>query len=859
MFCAPTSLTAVGSTLYFAAEDGTSGRELWKTDGTEAGTVRVRDIEPGSAGSSPNGFTPIGSMLYFTALDVATGRELWRSDGTESGTTLVRDVWEANESSAPWHLTAVGDSLFFTANDGVSGRELWKIDGASSGAVRMKDIATGFSNSMPKSSNPTFLTAVGTTLFFTATDDESGTELWKSDGTEAGTVRVKDLIPGANSSSPFPLTAMGSTVFFGGRDESSGVELWKSDGSEAGTVVVKDVRPGVGGSVPQDFTVVGSTLYFVADDGTSGRELWKTDGTEAGTVRVRDIEPGASGSWPRDLRAIGSTLYFSAFSSATGRALWKSDGTEAGTVLVKDIGLGINIDGPTSFTGIDSTVFFAASDGMLGVELWKTDGTEAGTVRVKDIQPGGLDSFPSLLTAVGSTLYFVAEDFFVGRELWKTDGTAAGTVPVKDIVAGSVGSFPESLTVVGSTLFFSADDGVGGRELWQTDGTEAGTVRVTDIHPGIHGSDPAFLTPTAKGLAFTADDGRLGNEVWMLSFGVGPSDITLSKNSIAENSPAGTVVGEVAVPGQNADGSVAYTLVAGPGDADNASFLIEGVFLKTTRPFNFEAGGSYSIRVRATDAAGRATEKELLIAVADVLGEPLIVEEFEPPAPGAFGFGSRVLFDIILSEDVTVRGTPRIEVQADGATRTATYVSGSGSPVLTFQYVVGRHDNADEVRLGDSFVFTKKSRITAGSRVLGARLPAGIAGARADGVRIDATPPRAVGRARRPFENTYTVGQSLDFTLRFSEAVIVAGVPRVTVDGFNVVRYAGYVAGSGTTELTFRYIVQAGDRIRGSQGLSLGTTIVRTAGARIIDAAGNDAVFRRIGRSTALPRAISAG
>ncbi len=123
------------------AVDGVHGWELWKSDGTAAGTTLVKDINPNDS-SRPWGLTPVGSTLFFVADDGTHGYELWRSDGTESGTTLVKNITPTDSSDlyAPNALTAVGDTLYFNTQDGVHGRELWKSDGTEAGTIMVKDI-----------------------------------------------------------------------------------------------------------------------------------------------------------------------------------------------------------------------------------------------------------------------------------------------------------------------------------------------------------------------------------------------------------------------------------------------------------------------------------------------------------------------------------------------------------------------------------------------------------------------------------------------------------------------------------------------------------------------------------------------
>ncbi|MDH5631497.1 MAG: Ig-like domain-containing protein [Gammaproteobacteria bacterium] len=501
--------TEINGVTYFVANDGLGGHgdELWKSDGTEAGTVMVKDIRPGIWSSSPIGFTNLNGILYFTANNGVDSYGLWKSDGTEAGTVMVKAINPGTSIFPQFSLINANGVLYFTANDGI---ELWKSDGTDAGTVMVKNIAPG-----PGSSNPSWLTNINGVLYFTASDGINGTELWKSDGTEAGTVMVKDIWPGAGGSQPRDLTIINGVLYFSAHDGINGPELWKSDGTEAGTVMVKDIWPGAGGSLPSDLTNYNGVLYFQAYDGVNGYELWKSDGTEVGTVIVKDIAPGSASSNPIWLTNVNGVLYFQAYDALThGAELWKSDGTEVGTVMVKDItGAGAG-SYPAYLTNVNGVLYFSAYNFVNGKELWKSDGTEAGTVMVKDIKPGYQDSYPANLANSNGILYFSANDGVNGIELWKSDGTDAGTVMVKNIAPGPGSSNPSWLTNVNGVLYFSAHNGVSGNEPWKSDGTEAGTVMVKDIWPGGADGWPREFTNVNDMLFFTASDGINGIELW---------------------------------------------------------------------------------------------------------------------------------------------------------------------------------------------------------------------------------------------------------------------------------------------------------------------------------------------------------
>jgi ELWxxDGT repeat protein len=412
-------MAPMGGELYFTAYDRTHGEELWKSDGTAAGTAMVKDIGPGEEYGHLGPLVVVGDTLYFGANDGSRvgdhGSELWKSDGTEAGTVLVKDINPGTTNSNPSGLTAVGDSLYFIADDGTHGAELWKSDSTDIGTVMVKDIIPGppdaTSAAIPE------LTTLGDTLYFAADDGSHGVELWRSDGTEAGTERVASTGPAPDPAievtDPTDLTPVGGALYFAGTG-TDGVELWRSDGTAAGTVRVSDINPGSDGSYPSQLTVAGDTLFFRAQDSVHGAELWSSNGTTAGTVLVKDIYPGISyalsnygmpnNGWPDQLTGWGNAVYFRASETTHGTELWRTDGTDAGTVMVKDINPGALGSDPSGMTIIGSRLYFGAG-GSSGPEPWTSNGTDLGTVRLIDAttKPEPVGTAPQAPTDVVAT------------------------------------------------------------------------------------------------------------------------------------------------------------------------------------------------------------------------------------------------------------------------------------------------------------------------------------------------------------------------------------------------------------------------------------------------------------------------
>jgi ELWxxDGT repeat protein len=307
---------------------------------------------------------------------------------------------------------------------------------------------------------------------------------------------VADINTLGTGSHPEEFTDVNGTLFFAATDDSHGDELWKSNGGPlgaGGTELVADINPVADtGSNLGRFVGTNGNVFFAADNGTDGYELWKSNGGAlgSGTAMVADIAASDDGN-PKGMADVGGTLFFEANNGTDGNELFKSNPPYTSASMVADINPTGN-SGPFALTDVGGTLLFAADDGTHGMELWKSNGGPlgAGTAMVADINPAlGVSSFPDppALINVNGTLFFIAGDGTHGVELWRSNGGplgAGGTSMVADInTAPNAGSIGEpSFATVGGTLFFAASDGSTGLELWRT-AMEAASTLVTPSPP----------------------------------------------------------------------------------------------------------------------------------------------------------------------------------------------------------------------------------------------------------------------------------------------------------------------------------------------------------------------------------------
>ena len=425
----PAPIIPVGERAYFFAYDD-QGHNLWISDGTEMGTHQIKDLNE-NVGAVPNppkpmaGPTPhhgydypevVDENLFFVADDGDHGRELWVSSGSMTDTYMVKDITAGTSGGRPILLTEVNGQLLFNPTFSEYGPGIWKSDGTMTNTNLVKSL-TG--------PHYTGMVEMDGKAYFNGGDGIHGQELWTSDGSEEGTKMVKDIRLDADSSNPYLFYATDTHIFFFANNPGS-PRFWQSDGTLTGTIPVQNTLTETTFTARAPWgngSTTDTAIFFTASDDTYDNVLWVSDGTITGTHFVKDATPQPY----YVMQAVGSRVFFFDLNGE----LWVSDGTEIGTFIVKDINptietpfCGEYIHRNFPMANLNGFLFFVANDGEHGCELWISDGTESGTFMVHDINSGANSSYPEYLAATDTTLFFMADDGIHGSELWSLGNMA---------------------------------------------------------------------------------------------------------------------------------------------------------------------------------------------------------------------------------------------------------------------------------------------------------------------------------------------------------------------------------------------------------------------------------------------------
>ncbi len=538
------------------------------------GAMQASDLTAAGTGmvalpcNDVGGMFEFGGQLYVRGTTAAHGYELWRTDGTPAGTSLVADLVPGPDGSHPEHFTVTANGVFYRARFGTQ-RHLMHLTG--NGVLQdLGPIPFDAPIGVPGVANTAFVPFAGGVVF--GASDALGIEPWFGSPTLAP-ARIADLNrsgPGMFSTAPVTSTVVHDQLFFVASDGVTGSELWSSRGTAASTQVL-DLQPGPSGGVSVYATnilqrfgrravlragmrvgltdgtsfatlatstfsydglveVFGEQIYF-----THGGALHRSDGTVAGTIplpgagntELRDIHVlpqrlvvqsasdtvyGTDGFAPRQLLILGDyqTRILGAIDDrcivATGTALFATDGTPAGTVQLASLAAPV----PTGSSSASTTRIYARA----GDAIWETDGTPAGTRIACTLPPA--TSVASLI-ATNRELFAVAVSPAHGRELWRLDRAANQLVLAVDFAPGMLsGVLSAAALGVGDLLFVAGGDQATGIEPFVSDGTPAGTRLLADVHPGDGSSNPRLFGIAGDLVYFQATDGVHGSELWTM-------------------------------------------------------------------------------------------------------------------------------------------------------------------------------------------------------------------------------------------------------------------------------------------------------------------------------------------------------
>jgi len=277
----------VGSVAYFTAYTG-GANALWATDGTIAGT---NQIKAGITCQELIGFD--GKIFMLATSDLLTGNwELWTTDGTDAGTLLFKDINSGTASSSPSLFTVWNDKLYFVADDGIHGQELWSSDGTVANTQIVKDIFPGTGNS-----EIGHMLAYEDKLFFRAEGSANNSELWATDGTDAGTQLYAEIKPGSDGSWPSSLITYNGRLYFAA--DSAGYHYYCIEGvgkAPFKVIPADSDDAGFGALFEGHFHVeMNGSLYFPAMYKSDiGWELYKITTTPYEPTSIKNIDMAAT-------------------------------------------------------------------------------------------------------------------------------------------------------------------------------------------------------------------------------------------------------------------------------------------------------------------------------------------------------------------------------------------------------------------------------------------------------------------------------------------------------------------------------------------------------------------------------------
>ncbi len=506
----PTYFTTADGKLFFVANDGIHGEELYQYDLTTGQASLVINLGPYDENSRIREIVELDGKLYFGTRDNnSSQRYFYQYDLTTevaekvlpNGLGTIRD---------PSNLTVFNGQVFFSADFSDVDIEPARYDPQTNELKVIADIDS------TSGSSPNNFTEVNGQLWFTANDGQTDYRLFRYDPGTDTVDQILYLSPSGDLPSINFMEYLDNRLYFSGFAPGRGTELWAYDMTTDSLIEYEDVFPGAVSSSPTELTAANGKLYFAARASSVGREMHILDPTTETLTLMADINPGSGYANPGRSEVIGDSLFFTAGVTSEERRLFAWDLVSE---TLHEVGTYSN-NGNPNYMAIEgvagSDIFLALTNEQYGRELFRYRPDGSGIVLAADINQNTIGSDPYLFTEYNGKLYFGADEIYTGNEVWQYDPGSGMVTQLSDVVGNTS---PYNFTVLDGKLYFSGVDPVGGYGLQVYDDATGLITPTSYLTPNNTGHIDNIIAYQGR-LYFTPSDPVLGSDLFVYD----PSD-----------------------------------------------------------------------------------------------------------------------------------------------------------------------------------------------------------------------------------------------------------------------------------------------------------------------------------------------
>ena len=494
-------ITTLDGRIYFKARVSGSTYYLYVYKPESNSVERVDDVN-GDRIKEPVFVTAFGGQLYFQADFDDVGIELGKYDPSTNLISLVGDINPDGDSN-PGGFISVGNKLWFYAQDGINDSRLWHYDSVTEDITRLDYNSP---NNLYPSINE--LHHLDGQILFSGHTSDTGSDFWVYDIVSNSLLDIPEIYPGVASSSPFGYTTFNDLVYFSGRDLASGREVRVYNPQTQSVSLLEDINPD-GNATPAGFTVLDDLLYFIANGSDEKRQLYVYNSVGSELNALTGLESDGAPTYLSVLAAANGSLFLSGLHPEVGNELLSFTPGDSEIEIAADINLNTIGSDPYEFTAYNGKLYFGADEVTSGQEVWVYDPATGNTDILSDT-PASLR--PNGFTVLDDQLFFSGIHPEEGYGLLYYDDATGQIMATSYLTPSNIGHIT-NITAYQGKLYFHADDEMVDGEIFVYDPSTNEYELLEDINPN-GSSNPEELIVFDGILYFQADDGVSGRELW---------------------------------------------------------------------------------------------------------------------------------------------------------------------------------------------------------------------------------------------------------------------------------------------------------------------------------------------------------